>query len=272
VIHVKRSLLFYLFLIFLFFSLPIGNAKSNLSVVQRSPTTYLYISENPFKLLAKNEQGSLPKGDSRGGPPPTIEEYEKEKIAKMKRNIGRRLLTVKTNNPAEFYESPDDLERRLRIKREKEGFVILEVVQNRMGTMNFYQVKFDSGEMGYISADGSYLEIKVKEGSLISVPRRTNTRKKASPQSHTLISKAVELVKNNLTPSGSVERRMSDERAKSFPYPRWRYEVKEMGGKKFLVLQHVEERSAPPFVRTWRVDLSTNEVRPENRAAKEMYK
>ena len=90
----------------------------------------------------------------------------------MKRNIGRRLLTVKTINPAEFYESPDDLERKLKIKREKEGFVIMEVVQNQSGTMNFYQVKFDTGQIGYLSADGNYLEIKIKEGSLISVPKR----------------------------------------------------------------------------------------------------
>jgi hypothetical protein len=65
---------------------------------------------------------------------------------------------------------------------------------------------------------------------------------------------------------------MMDEKAKCFPYPIWRYEVNEIGGKKFRVLQYVEERSAPPFVRTWTVDLSTGEVRPKNLAAKEMYR
>jgi hypothetical protein len=224
-----------------------------------------------FSLLAKNEEPISPKEDSIQSPPPGIEEYEKEKIAKMKRNIGRRLLTVKTINPAEFYESPDDLERKLRIKREKEGFVIMEVVQNQLGTMNFYQVKFDSGEKGYLSADGNHLEIKIKEGSLISVQKRVRGKKSLS-QSRGLASQAVELVKNHPTPAGSIEKRMKDEKAKSFPYPTWRYEAKEIGGKKFRVLQYVEERSAPPFVRTWTVDLSTREIKPENLAAKEMYR
>ena len=122
-----------------------------------------------FFLLAKNEEPTSPQKDSIQGSPPGIEEYEKGKIAKMKRNIGRRLMFVRTNNPAEFYESPDDLEKKLKIKREKEGFVILEVDQNRLGTMNFYQVKFDTGQVGYLNADGNYLELKIKEGGLIFV-------------------------------------------------------------------------------------------------------
>jgi hypothetical protein len=244
------------FFVFLYFSL-----------VQTHPCLGQHLS-----LLAKNEGKSPTKEDFKESLDPAIEEYEKEKLAKMKKNIGRRLLTVKKINPAEFYESPDDLERKLKVKREKEGFVIMEVVQNQLGTMNFYQVKFDTGQIGYLSADGNYLEIKTKEGSLISVPRRTSTRKKGSTQSNALVSQAVELVKNHLTPAGSVEKRMMDERAKSFPYPRWRYEAKEIGGKKFRVLQYVEERSAPPFVRTWIVDLSTTEIKPENLAAKEMYR
>jgi hypothetical protein len=225
-----------------------------------------------LSLLAKNEESTSPKEDSIKGPPPGIEEYEKEKLAEMKKNIGRRLLTVKTVNPAEFYESPDDLERKLKIKREKEGFVVMEVVQNQSGTMNFYRVKFDTGQIGYLSADGNYLEIKIKERGLISTRKRANVSKKSLSQSRALSSQAVELVKNHLTPSGSVEKRMMNEREKSFPYPRWRYEVKEIGGKKFRVLQYVEERSAPPFVRAWIVDLSTSEVKPENLAAKEMYR
>ena len=223
-------------------------------------------------LLAQNGEGSSPGEDSKESSLPGIEKYEKEKLAKLKGNIGRRYLTVKKINPAEFYESPDDLEKKLMIKREKEGFVITEVVQNHSGTMNFYQVKFDTGQVGYLSADGIYLEIKIKEGSLISVPKRASTKKKSLSQSQALSSQAVELVKNHLTPGGSVEKRMMDEKAKSFPYPRWRYEANEIGGKKFRVFQYVEERSAPPFVRTWTVDLSTRGVRPENLAAKEMYR
>src|SRR4030066_510340 len=148
-------------------------------------------AKNSLIMLVKNEEQTSPKADLKEGPPSAIEEYEKEKIAKMKRNIGRRLLTVKKINPAEFYESPDDLERKLSIKREKEGFVILGVVQNQSGTMNFYQVKFDTGQIGYLSADGSYLEIKIKEGSLISVSRRGGAKNKDLSQSKALASQAL---------------------------------------------------------------------------------
>src|SRR5512136_1099770 len=134
-------------------------------------------------LLAKNGEGSSPGEDSKESSLPGVEKYEKEKLAKLKRNIGRRYLTVKKINPAEFYESPDDLEKRLIIKGEKEGFVITEVAQNHSGTMNFYQVKFDTGQVGYLSADGIYLEIKIKEGSLIFVPARASSKKKSLSQS-----------------------------------------------------------------------------------------
>jgi hypothetical protein len=80
------------------------------------------------------------------------------------------------------------------------------------------------------------------------------------------------MVKNHPTPGGSVQKRMTDEKAKSFPYPIWRYEAKEIGERKFRVLQYVEERGTPPFIRKWIVDLSTREVKPENSAAKEMYR
>jgi hypothetical protein len=253
-----------IFIIFFFFL--------HFSLAQPSPCFSKHFSKDSSSLLVKNGNQLAPKEDSKQETSAAIEEYEKEKLAKMKKNIGRRLLTVKTVNPAEFYESPDDLERKLKIKREKEGFVIMEVVQNQSGTMNFYRVKFDTGQIGYLSADGNYLEIKIKEGGLISAPKRANVSKKSLSQSRALSSQAVELVKNHLTPSGSVEKRMMEERAKSFPYPRWRYEAKEIGGKKFRVLQYVEERSAPPFIRTWIVDLSTSEVKPENQAAKEMYR
>ncbi len=220
-------------------------------------------------LLAQDTQGSSPAKEST---PPGVEKYEKEKLARLKRNIGRRFLTVRTINPAEFYDSPDDLDRKLMIKREKEGFVITEVAQNQSGTMNFYRVKFDTGQIGYLSADGIYLEIKIKDGSLIPVTKRVITRKKGSSQSKALFSQAIELVKNHPTPGGSVEKRMIEEREKSPPFPRWRYEANEIGDNKFRVLQYVEERSAPPFVRKWTVDLSTREVKPENPAAKELYR
>jgi len=245
---------------------------SYFSFVPAHPCAGQNFYRNSSSLLAKNGEGSSPREDSKGSSPPGIEEYEKEKLAKLRSNIGKRFLTVKKINPAVFYESADDLERKLMIKREKEGFVITEVVQNHSGTMNFYEAKFDTGQIGYLSADGNYLELKIKEGSLIFVPKRKSTKKKSSSQANALASQAVELVKQHLTPAGPVEKRMADEKAKSFPFPRWRYEAKEIGGKKFRVLQYVEERSAPPFVRTWIVDLSTTEIKPENRAAKEMYR
>jgi len=223
-------------------------------------------------LLAKNGEGSSPEKNLEESSLPRMEKYEKEKLAKLKRNIGRRYLTVKKINPAELHESPDDLEKKVMIEGEKESFVITAVVQNHSGTMNFYQVEFDTGQVGYLSADGNYLEIKIKEGSLIPAPKRASTKKKRLSQSKAFSSQAVELVKNHPTPGGSVEKRMMDEKAKSFPYPIWRYEANEIGGKKFRVLQYVEERSVPPFVRTWTVDLSTRKVRPENLAAKEMYR
>ncbi len=55
--------------------------------------------------------------------------------------------------------------------------MIVEVVQNRLGTMNFYQVKFDSGQIGYLSADGNNLEIEIKKGSLISLPKTASPEK-----------------------------------------------------------------------------------------------
>jgi hypothetical protein len=241
------------------------------SFVQTHPCLSQCFPNDPLFLLAKNEEPTSPKEASMQGSPPGIEEYEKEKLAKIKKNIGRRLLTIKTVNPAVFYESQDDLERKLRIKREKEGFVIMEVVQNQLGTMNFYQVKFDSGETGYLSADGNHLEIKIKEGSLISVPKRASTRKKSSSQSKALASQAVEMVKDHFTPGGSVEKKMMDEKVKSFPNLKWRYEAKQIGNNKYRVMQYAGEGVGPPLIRTWIVDFSTGEIKPENLAAKEMY-
>jgi hypothetical protein len=188
-------------------------------------------------------------------------------------------MTVPTNNRATFYESPDDLRREVRVKREKEAFVIREVVQNRVGTMNFYQVKFDSGEIGYLGADGNNLEIKVKEGSLIALSKTAGTKKKSLSQSKAFASQAVELVRNHPTLTDpvtgrmrSVELRMIDEKERSFPNLKWRYEAKEIGRNKYRVTQHAREGGGPPLIRTWIVDLSTNEINPENLAAKEMYR
>jgi len=249
------------------------------SFIQAHPCSSQHFSEEFLSQLAKNEEGLSLQESLREGPDTAIEGYEKEKLGKLKRNIGRRLLSVKTINPAVFYESPDDLEKKFRIKREKEGFVIVELVQNQSGNMNFYQVKFDTGQTGYLSADGNYLGIKIKEGSLISVPKRASGKKKSLSQSKTLASETVELVKNHLTLTNpvtgekrSVEKRMIEEKAKSFPNLKWRYETKEIGENKYRVTQYAGEGVGPPLIRTWIVDLSTTEVRPENLAAKEIYR
>jgi hypothetical protein len=89
----------------------------------------------------------------------------------------------------------------------------------------------------------------------------------------------VELVKNHLTlgdpvtsEKRSVEKRMTDEKTRSFPNLKWRYETKEIGKNRYRVTQYAGEGAGPPLIRTWIVDLSTAEVKPENLAAKEMYR
>jgi len=249
------------------------------SFVQTYPGLGRHFSDDSLTLLAKNEESISTKDDSKPGPIPAIEEYEREKLAKLKRNIGTRFLTVPTIDPALFYESPDDLERKLTVRKEKETFVIMEVVQNRLGTMNFYRVKFDSGEVGYLAADGSNLEIEIKKGNLISLAKKANPPKKSLSRSKALASQAVELVKNHTTLTDSatgkkrsVEMRMIEEKERSFPNLKWRYEAKGIGGNKYRVTQYGREGGGPPLIRSWIVDLSTNEVNPENLAAKEMYR
>ena len=249
------------------------------SFVQTYPCLGRHFSKGSLSLLAKNEESPATKEDLKPGGIPAIEEYEREKLAKLKRNIGRRLITVPTVNPTTFYESPDDLGRKLTVKGEKEAFVIMEVVQNRLGTMNFYRVKFDSGQTGYLGADGNNLEIEIKKGSLISLAKKASPKKKSLSRSKALASQAVEWVKNHPTLADpvtgrkrSVEMRMVEEKEKSFPNLRWRYEAKVIGRNKYRVTQYGREGGGPPLIRTWIVDLSTNEVIPENLAAKEMYR
>ncbi|MDP3016320.1 MAG: hypothetical protein Q8N70_04510, partial [Deltaproteobacteria bacterium] len=70
----------------------------------------------------------------------------------------------------------------------------------------------------------------------------------------------------------SVEKRMIDQKMSSFPNLKWRYEAKEIGSNKCRVTQYAGEGAGPPLIRTWIVNLSTVEVKPENLAAKEMYR
>jgi hypothetical protein len=65
---------------------------------------------------------------------------------------------------------------------------------------------------------------------------------------------------------------MIEEKMRSFPNLKWRYEAKEIGKNKYRVTQYSGEGAGPPLIRTWIVDLSTNDINPENLAAKEMYR
>jgi len=221
----------------------------------------------------KKDQGSSEQKEKKSSK--AIEDYEKEKLAKYKRNIGKRFLAVQTVHSPEFFESPNDLKKKIKLK-EKEEFQVMEVVQNQSGTMNFYKVRLEGGKIGYLGADGNNLEIRTKDGSLIpitpKVGKRTGTFREQA-------SRAIDLVKNHSIPSDSVskdrrsiERRMLETRATSYPKLRWRYEAKEIGNNRYRVTQIAEGESDRSVFRTWVVDLSTRKVTPENQAAKDLYR
>jgi hypothetical protein len=236
-------------------------------------------SENAVVASAKSDEESPPKGVSKDKSIKGVEDYEKEKLARMKRYIGKRYMAVKTARPPEFYESPNNLKKKIAV-REKEEFVIMDVVQNQSGTMNFYKVRLESGKTGYLSADGLNLEIRIKDKSIMPLTKMLG--KKGSPSVSAFkekASKAIELVKNHLIPSDpvskdkrSVERRMMEVKATSFPTLKWRYEAKEIGNNKFRVTQYAEGESDRVIIRTWAVDLASGKVSPENLAAKELYR
>jgi hypothetical protein len=232
------------------------------------PTTGGLLAES-----VKKDQGSSEQKEKKSSK--AIEDYEKEKLAKYKRNIGRRFLAVQTVRPPEFFESPNDLKKKIKLK-EKEEFQVMEVVQNQSGTMNFYKVRLEGGRIGYLGADGSNLEIRTKDGSLIPVTpkvgKRTGTFREQA-------SRAIDLVKNHLIPSDpvskdkrSIERRMLETRATSHPKLKWKYEAKEIGNNRYRVTQIAEGESDRSVFRTWVVDLSARKVTPENQAAKDLYR
>ena len=89
---------------------------------------------------------------------------------------------------------------------------------------------------------------------------------------------AVELVKNHPTlldpVSGkmrSVEKRMIDARQTFSPNMTWNYEARLIGKGRYRVTQYADNGRGELHVRIWIVDLSTNEVKPENDAAKKLY-
>lgn len=220
--------------------------------------------------------------DSKPESIPAIEEYEKQKLSRLKQNIGRKFLVPRTVRPAIFYESPESPSGRISYK-EKEGFAIMDVVQNRSGTMYFYKVKFDSGKIGYLGADGNALEILIREGSLIPAgkvrTRRLPQKVKEQPSGQTvdMSSEAVEMVRNHITTPDpvtgerkTVEMRMIDAKSK-FPNLKWRYGAKEIGPHRYRVTQYSEEGFDRQTIRTWIVDLHQVKVMPENTAAKRLY-
>jgi len=218
-------------------------------------------------LLLVAQQGKEPAASQKA-----IEEYEKEKLARFKKNIGKRFLAVKsTSRPPEFYDSPERSAKKLKYG-DKEEFSILEVVQDQASAMSFYKVRFESGIEGYLGADAYPLDLRVKEGSLIPVTKRRVA--KPSPTS-----RAIDLVKNHPLPADSkgeqqksVEKRMIDAKATAFPRLKWKYEAKRIGSGLYRVTQYVEGESELPVARTWTVSLSTGKVQPENLAAKELYR
>lgn len=230
-----------------------------------------------IQIAKGEEKGS--RGEFKSEGDRIIEEYEREKLAKFKRNVGRRYLVIKTVRPAEFQNSPEDPKKTFSVQKEKEGFMITEVIQNHSGTMYFYQVVFDSGQMGYLSAEGNYLEMKILEGNIIPLNRRASAKEKSSGRPKGSSHKAVELVKNHLIKIDpmtgqrvSVELRMTEAKARFFPNLKWEYEAKEIGNNRCRVVQYSEGEEKSSLLRTWIVDLSTLTVHPENMAAKNLYR
>lgn len=225
-------------------------------------------------LLIGNEVS--PQRGDRSEQEKAIEEYEKEKLAKWKRHIGKRYLAVQTLRPVEFFRSPEEPDHRFVIQKQKEGFLVTEIVQNRSGTMNFYHVLFDSAEMGYLGADGNYLEMKILDGSLILLTPRDHKKKGASrpiESSH----RAIELVKRHLIKIDpmtgdkiSVESQMK-EKAKKNMNLKWWYEAREISSRHVRVIQWSEGEERFYVIRIWRVDLLTQQVLPENESAKRLF-
>ncbi len=228
--------------------------------------------------LSKNEKRGVAE-EVRSERDQVIETYEREKLAKFKRNIGRRYLLIRTARPVQFYKSPEDSGKTFTLQKEKEGFQITEVVQNESKTISFYGVIFDSGQAGYLMADGNELELRILEGTIIPLTKRASAKEKRGGSPKGATHQAVSLVKNHLIKldpmtgrSVTVESRMAEAKAKSFPNLTWRYEAREIGNRRYRVIQYSEGEEKSSLLRTWIVDLSTLGVHPENRAARELYR
>jgi hypothetical protein len=264
-----------------------------LSIVQITPMVDAYSFENAQTRWVKNEKSSSAKEDlkpilvaeqeeSKPESIPAIEEYEKQKLNRLKRNIGRKFLVPRTVKPVTFYEKPESSSGKISYK-EKEGIVITNVVENSSGMKYFYQVKFDSGKIGFMNADPYVLDILVREGNLIPTGRvgakRSLPKEREGPSGQTvdMSSEAVEMVKNHVTTPDpvtgerkTVEKRMHDAKSK-FPNLVWRYAAKEIAPHQYRVTQYSEGGLDRQTTRTWIVDLHQVKVTPENTAARRLY-
>jgi hypothetical protein len=248
-------------------------------LLTHSSTLWAFDSEKRELIRIAKSEKKATQGDPGAERDRVIEEYEKEKLAKFKRNIGRRYLVVRKVRPVEFHKDPEDTQRTFTVPKEKEGFLITEVIQNHSGSMYFYRVVFDSGQTGYLMADGNYLELKTLEGSLIPLTRKANAKGKGWASSKGTLHQAVTLVKNHLIRVDpmtgqrvTVESRMAEAKARFFPTLTWRYEVQEIGDHRCRVFQYSEGEEKPSLIRTWIIDFSTLTVHPENQAAQNLYR
>jgi hypothetical protein len=125
----------------------------------------------PICSSSQGIKGSPSQADLASQRDREIEKFEKEKLGRMKKNVGKWFIIVRSDSVEEFFESPNILQKKFRVK-EKETFSVLEVVQNDAGDTNFYRVRMDSGKILYLSADALYLELKIREGRIARLSKK----------------------------------------------------------------------------------------------------
>lgn len=91
-------------------------------------------------------------------------------------------------------------------------------------------------------------------------------------------SEAIELVKNDPTlidpvtgRRRSVEKRMLDAKETYYPNMTWRYNAQPIEEDRCRVEQYFDNGRGDTFTRTWRVNVTTKQVTPENEPAKRLY-
>ena len=241
----------------------------------------IHFSQNPAGKNAKGDKEGL-RDSSKYEYEKTFEEREKEYLEKAKENIGRRFIAQRVALlNAEFYDRPGLAARKFIVK-DKEPFSIVEIIQ--ITTVAFYKVKFDSGKIAYLPLmDFEFLTIGEK--SIIPISDEVTSIGKSSPkmmessgESKNPTYKAVELVKNHPTLPApdtgkmrSVEKRMIDARKSFVPDMTWRYEATMIEKDKYRVTQYVDNGKGESFIRAWIVNIFTNEISPENPAARKLY-